>query len=99
MAAMKHINAVIIGAGAGGGIAAKVLAEGGLTVALLERGRWTTNFDCRKDDLRNQRTSVLGHPFGPDDERNPRVMIDGDGQDARRPRSEERRVGKEGKTR
>ena len=25
-------------------------------------------FDCRKDDLRNQRTSCLGHAFGPDDD-------------------------------
>ena len=78
---MKHVNAVIVGAGAGGGIAAKVLAEGGLSVVLLERGRWTDNFDCRKDDLRNQRTSLLGHPFGPDDERNPRVAVDDDGQE------------------
>lgn len=78
---LKHVNAVVIGAGAGGGVAAKQLAEGGLSVVLLERGRWTTNWDCRKDDLRNQRTSVLGSPFGPDDERNPRVTVDQDGQD------------------
>lgn len=76
---MKHVNAVIVGAGAGGGVAAKELAEAGLSVVLLERGRWTTNHDCRKDDLRNQRTSVLGHPFGPDDERNPRVIVGPEG--------------------
>lgn len=78
--ALKHVNAVVIGAGAAGGVVAKELATGGLSVVLLERGRWTTNYDCRKDDLRNQRTSVLGHPFGPDDERNPRVVVEPGGR-------------------
>ncbi len=76
---MKHVNVVIVGAGAAGGVVAKELAEGGLDVVLLERGGWVGPNDCRKDDLRNQRTSVLGHPFGPDDEGNPRVAVDSDG--------------------
>ncbi|MCX6620046.1 MAG: GMC family oxidoreductase [Acidobacteria bacterium] len=79
--ALQKVNAVVVGAGAGGGIVAKELAEAGLRVVLLERGRWNSAFDCRKDDLRNQRTSVLGHPFGPDDERNPRVVVDAKGQE------------------
>jgi len=33
--ALKRVNAVIIGAGAGGGIVAKELAEAGLSVVLL----------------------------------------------------------------
>ncbi|MGA2474984.1 MAG: FAD-dependent monooxygenase, partial [Terriglobia bacterium] len=66
--ALRHVNAVVVGAGAGGGIVAKELAEAGLSVVLLERGKWYSAFDCRKDDLRNQRTSVLGCGFGPDDE-------------------------------
>jgi choline dehydrogenase-like flavoprotein len=74
--APKTVNAAVIGAGAGGGIVAKELAEAGLTVLLLERGKWNTPFDDLKDDLRNQRVSVLGAPFGPDDDRNPRVMVD-----------------------
>src|SRR5579862_7362608 len=74
--ALKHVNAVVVGAGAGGGIVAKELATAGLSVVLLERGKWYTAFDCRKDDLRNQRTSVLGNAFGPDDERHPRVAVD-----------------------
>ena len=79
--AAKNVNAVVIGAGAGGGIVAKELAEAGLTVLLLERGKWNTPFDDLKDDLRNQRVSVLGAPFGPDDERNPRVVVDAPGRE------------------
>ncbi|HWB99059.1 MAG TPA: GMC family oxidoreductase [Bryobacteraceae bacterium] len=78
--ALPHVHAVIVGAGAGGGIVAKELAEAGLQVVLLERGKWYTPFDCRKDDLRNQRTTVLGNAFGPDDERNPRVLVDDHGR-------------------
>jgi choline dehydrogenase-like flavoprotein len=78
--ASKHVNAVIVGAGAGGGVLAKELSTAGLTVVLLERGKWYTAADCRKDDLRNQRTSVLGSAFGPDDERNPRVLVDERGE-------------------
>jgi choline dehydrogenase-like flavoprotein len=48
---------------------------------LLERGKWYTAFDCRKDDLRNQRTTVLGNAFGPDQERNPRVFLDEQGRE------------------
>jgi choline dehydrogenase-like flavoprotein len=71
---------VIVGSGAGGGVVAKELAEAGLSVMLLERGKWFTPFDERKDDLRNQRTCVLGNAFGPDD-RNPRVYADASGHE------------------
>jgi choline dehydrogenase-like flavoprotein len=77
---LKHVNAVVVGSGAGGGIVAKELAEAGLSIVLLERGKWFTAFDDRKDDLRNQRTCVLGNSFGPD-ERNPRVYVDASGQE------------------
>jgi choline dehydrogenase-like flavoprotein len=73
---MKRVNAVVIGAGAAGGIVAKQLATAGLSVVLLERGKWFTAADCRKDDLRNQRTCVLGNAFGPPEEGNPRVWVD-----------------------
>src|SRR5512136_82289 len=79
--ALPHRNAVIIGAGAGGGIVAKELAEAGLSVVLLERGKWYTAFDCRKDDLRNQRITALGNAFGPDEERYQRVVVGPDGQE------------------
>jgi choline dehydrogenase-like flavoprotein len=77
----KHVNVVIVGSGAAGGVVAKELACAGLSVVLLERGQWYSAADCRKDDLRNQRTTVLGNAFGPDDERNPRVLVDDKGRE------------------
>lgn len=79
---LPHVQAVVIGSGAGGGVVAKELACAGMEVVLLERGRWVTAAECRKDDLRNQRTSVLGASFGPDDERNPRVFVDEQGKES-----------------
>jgi choline dehydrogenase-like flavoprotein len=73
---LRRVNAVIVGAGAGGGVVAKELATAGLSVVLLERGLWYSAADCRKDDLFNQRTQVLGAKFGPDEERNPRVLVE-----------------------
>ena len=73
-------DAVIVGAGAGGGIAAEQLAKAGLHVILLERGQWCTPAECRKDDLRNQRNTNLGHPFGPD-QRHPRVSVGSNGRE------------------
>jgi choline dehydrogenase-like flavoprotein len=76
---LKHVNAVVIGSGAGGGVVAKELAEAGLDVVVLERGRWVTPDEERKDDLRNQRTTALGVPYGPDEEKEPRVFVDTQG--------------------
>ena len=78
--ALKQVNAVVVGAGAGGGVVAKELSTAGLSVVVLERGKWYSAADCRKDDLRNQRTTVLGNAFGPDEDRNPRVMVDERGE-------------------
>ena len=75
------MKAVVIGAGAGGGVAAKELAVAGFQVVLLERGLWYSAADCRKDDLHNQRTTVLGNAFGPEDEGNPRVLVAIDGKE------------------
>ncbi len=77
---LPKVNAVVVGAGAGGGIVAKELAEAGLSVVLLERGKWYSAFDCRKDELLNQRNSTLGAAFGPDDGRHPRVVVDTKGR-------------------
>ena len=42
--ANDHVNAIVIGAGAGGGVVAKELAVNGLSVVLIEReaGRFMT---------------------------------------------------------
>jgi choline dehydrogenase-like flavoprotein len=79
--ALKRVNAVVVGAGAGGGIVAKELATAGFSVVLLERGKWYGAWDCRKDDLRNQRTTALGNAFGPEEEGNPRVLVDINGRE------------------
>ena len=78
---MNKVNAVVIGAGAGGGIVAKELAVNGWSVLLLERGKWYSAWDCRKDDLRNQRTTALGNAFGPPEEGPPRVTVDARGRE------------------
>jgi choline dehydrogenase-like flavoprotein len=72
--AFHHVNAVVVGAGAGGGIVAKELATSGLSVVLFERGRWQSFDDHDHDELISQRVTVLGNAFGPDDEGNPRVV-------------------------
>jgi choline dehydrogenase-like flavoprotein len=75
---LRHVNVVVIGSGAGGGVIAKELAGAGLSVVLLERGGWHSPAEERKDDLRNQRTFALGLAYGPDCDRNPRVFVHGD---------------------
>lgn len=77
--ALDHVDAVVVGAGAGGGIVAKELAEAGLTVVLFERGRWYSFDDHDHDELISQRTFPLGNAFGPDNERYRRVVQSGDG--------------------
>jgi choline dehydrogenase-like flavoprotein len=75
----KHVNAIVIGAGAGGGVVAKELAVAGLSVVVFERGGWATYDDHDDDELISQRTTVLGNAYGPDDERHRRVIENSDG--------------------
>ena len=79
--ALSAVDAVVVGAGAGGGVIAKELCTAGFRVCLLERGQWAGPWTDRKDDLCNQRTSALGAPFGPEDGRNPRVVVDANGRE------------------
>ncbi|MCF7972353.1 MAG: GMC family oxidoreductase [Phycisphaerae bacterium] len=76
--ANKHVNAIVVGAGAGGGVVAKELSEAGLTVVLFERGRWQDYEDHDHDELISQRITALGNAFGPDNERYRRVAQRGD---------------------
>ncbi len=77
---MKTYDAIIVGAGAGGGITAGVLCEAGLRVLLLERGPALKFNDVPRDHLRNQRLSLYGHGAGPDIEGHPRVVESQNGE-------------------
>jgi choline dehydrogenase-like flavoprotein len=79
--ALPRVDVVVVGSGAGGGVTACVLAEAGLSVVMLERGRWHSPFEERKDDLVNQRNSSLGVAYGPDEDKNPRVFVDLQGRE------------------
>lgn len=73
---MSRYDAIVIGAGAGGGVAAGVLAEGGKRVLLLERGQALSFKEIGRDHLRNHRLSRYGHNTGPELLGNPRVLVD-----------------------
>lgn len=75
---MKRVNAVATGPQVG--LRPKNSPLPALVcLVLFERGKWYTAADCRKDDLRNQRTTILGNAFGTEDESNPRVQVDAHG--------------------
>ena len=75
-------DAIVVGAGAGGGIAACVLAEAGHRVLLIERGEALADNDgLRRDHLRNQRLSAYGHNAGPPIDGHPRVFVDAEGRE------------------
>ena len=69
-------DAVVVGAGAGGGVAACVLAEAGMRVLLVERGRWLASEDLRPDHLRSHRLALgYSSPAEPPAAWNPRVSV------------------------
>ena len=78
---MNQYDAIIVGAGAGGGVAAGLLAEAGKSVLLLERGKMLSFKDVGRDHLRNQRLSRYGVNVGPDLVGNPRVFVSPDGEE------------------
>ncbi len=75
----KRYDIIIVGAGAGGGVAADVLTMAGKRVLLLERGRWLSFAETGRDPLRNQRMSLYGHNAGPSAD-HPRVIEAPNGQ-------------------
>ena len=76
---MTNYDVVIVGAGAGGGVAAGLLAEAGKTVLLLERGQHLDFSAAGRDHLRNQRLPQYGFNAGPGPEAGPRVSVDKNG--------------------
>jgi choline dehydrogenase-like flavoprotein len=77
-----NYDAIIVGAGAGGGVVAGVLAEAGKRVLVLERGRWLTFEEVGRDHLRNQRLPQYGYNAGPSSDAGPRVAVNSAGQSA-----------------
>ncbi len=65
----ERVDAVIIGAGASGAAAAKVLTERGLRVVALEKGPWRTKESFSGDELAN----VNRYNLWPDPALNPRT--------------------------
>jgi choline dehydrogenase-like flavoprotein len=66
-------DVVVLGAGAGGGVAACVLAEAGARILVVDRGKNLGALEVGRDHLRNHRTSVHGNNTGPSAPGNPRV--------------------------
>ncbi len=72
-------DAIVIGAGAGGGIVAALLSEAGAKVLLIERGGAHSFAHESSDHLRNHRLSQYGQNTGPGPG-NPRVFVDANQQ-------------------
>lgn len=70
-------DVVVLGAGAGGGVAACVLAEGGARVLVVDRGLALEVGSPALDHLRNHRSSA--HGYGTGQRRDPRVLVGEDG--------------------
>ncbi|MET0695539.1 MAG: GMC family oxidoreductase [Propionibacteriaceae bacterium] len=71
-------DAIVIGSGAGGGVAACALTESGRTVLLVERGDFPDTTFLATDHLRNARTDVgFDHRTLPSSPDNPRTLFVG----------------------
>ncbi len=74
-------DAIVVGAGAAGGIAACVLAEAGKRVLLVEQGRWRSHANSgHRDHLRNHRLQAHGINTGPYVDGHPRIFVDASGE-------------------
>ncbi len=68
-------DVIVVGSGAGGGVAASELAAAGRTVLVVEAGSWPDTEELARDHIRNPRSewgvTPLSGPDGPD---HPRVL-------------------------
>jgi len=77
---LPPVDVVVVGAGAAGGIVAEQLSLAGFQVAMLERGPHLQFNQTGHDELRSQRTTVLGNAFGPDDQHYVREVMGSGGK-------------------
>jgi choline dehydrogenase-like flavoprotein len=76
--ARSRYDVVIVGSGAGGGVAARVLAEAGASVLIVERGDWVDRDAPGLGHLRNHRVPLLGDGTSPDGHPRARTGSGGD---------------------
>lgn len=76
---LPHYDAVVVGSGAGGGVAAAELTAAGRTVLVVERGDYPATAHLAEDHLRNARTDIgLDHRTLVPSRGNPRTLVLGD---------------------
>lgn len=73
-----HYDAIVVGAGPGGGVAARLLAESGARVLLVERAADLGNLELAGDHLRGKRMAVY-RPTAGAGAGHPRVVEEPDG--------------------
>ncbi|MCW2805306.1 MAG: hypothetical protein QOF52_602 [Propionibacteriaceae bacterium] len=76
---LERYDAVVIGSGAGGGVAACRLTESGRTVLMIERGSYPPTAELAQDHLRNARTDIgFDHRTLVSSPGNPRTLLVGE---------------------